>query len=361
MKKLEYKLIIDLLEKYIDNEKVINIDIFNNINFSKFHYICEINGITTIIGKVLMELKVFNNQIASETKMLSARIEFSQRMKLKTLSDILTKLNYNHIKYAIVKGVCLSYKVFKDIGIRPSTDIDILIPKKDVDKVKTILKSLGYLQGYINGANELEEYKNETKIFYELNTHSLAPFRKLENNNLYEIDINFLFHKEKNIAIDTYEFLEYLKNMRIYNIEFPVLDNTIAFLHLVLHHYRESTSLYYIYNNQDFNLLKACDIYYFAKTQVIDFDKLYFIIKKYNLVDQIAFMFSNINQIFPGFYDIILFENIEPFIKDNNLDEVKWTISLKERLQNDNRFKIIKNTLSYQQRKSLENNLKFVL
>ena len=360
MKKLEFQLIIDLLEKYVNDKKIINMNAFDNIDFSKLHFICEINHITPIVGKVLMELGVFN-QMVSEAKMLSARIEFSQRMKIKILSDIFIELNQNHIGNAIIKGIYLSCKVFKDIGIRPSSDIDILITKKDVSKIKTILKSLGFLQGFINEYNQLEEYKSETKIFYELNSHSLAPFRKLEKNNLYEIDINFLFHKEKEFGIETDEFLKYSKSMRMYNIEFPVLDDTIAFLHLALHHYRESTSLYYIYNNHDFDLLKACDIYYFAKTQTIDFDKLYFIIKKYNLIDQIAFLFSNVNRIFPDFHNIVFIENIKPFVRNNDLDEVKWPISLEERLQSDNRFKFIQDDLSYQQKKSLENNLNFVL
>lgn len=58
---------------------------------------------------------------------------------------ILAALNVAGLKAIGLKGVFLTQNFYNDLGVRPVTDIDILIHKEDIVKANEIFLSLGYL------------------------------------------------------------------------------------------------------------------------------------------------------------------------------------------------------------------------
>lgn len=62
------------------------------------------------------------------------------------------------VKTIILKGIFLAENIYKNIALRPMTDIDILIEKEDLARANDILKGLGYLlppqyDGFLNIAS----------------------------------------------------------------------------------------------------------------------------------------------------------------------------------------------------------------
>lgn len=63
------------------------------------------------------------------------------REEMKKLLEI---FNTEKIRTILLKGFFLAEKIYKNLALRPMTDIDILIKKEDFPKVNEILSSLGY-------------------------------------------------------------------------------------------------------------------------------------------------------------------------------------------------------------------------
>lgn len=57
---------------------------------------------------------------------------------------VLKAFHTEKIKIVILKGIFLAESIYKNITLRPMTDIDILLKKEDVLKASKILSSLGY-------------------------------------------------------------------------------------------------------------------------------------------------------------------------------------------------------------------------
>jgi hypothetical protein len=60
------------------------------------------------------------------------------------LSDVLAAFADAGIKVILLKGSHLALFVYQDIGVRPMTDIDILVKEEDLDKAEELLFRIGY-------------------------------------------------------------------------------------------------------------------------------------------------------------------------------------------------------------------------
>lgn len=60
------------------------------------------------------------------------------------LKGILRKLKESNIKVILLKGAFLAEKVYANIGLRPMTDMDLLIHQEDLEPAIALMKGLGY-------------------------------------------------------------------------------------------------------------------------------------------------------------------------------------------------------------------------
>jgi hypothetical protein len=63
---------------------------------------------------------------------------------LEELETILSRFNDAHIKSMIVKGPALAQGLYEDPGLRPFSDIDILVDHKDMESIANTMGELGY-------------------------------------------------------------------------------------------------------------------------------------------------------------------------------------------------------------------------
>ncbi|MBW1705893.1 MAG: nucleotidyltransferase family protein [Deltaproteobacteria bacterium] len=60
------------------------------------------------------------------------------------LREVLGRLNQNKIQVVLLQGIVLLQKVYKDVGLRPMTDIDLWVLEKNYPRLTDILMSSGY-------------------------------------------------------------------------------------------------------------------------------------------------------------------------------------------------------------------------
>src|SRR6056297_3395422 len=147
---LEARLIFLLVRDYISEaDQLIK---KSSINYKKVLNIAHSHKVLPLICKKLLHLPN-NSELSSEIKddankilLKAAAIHSHMRHELHVFSDLCSK---NNIDFLLIKGFAVDKS-----PLRQMNDIDVLIHKKDLDKVFTLLKSNGYT--YV-GSNILSE------------------------------------------------------------------------------------------------------------------------------------------------------------------------------------------------------------
>lgn len=64
--------------------------------------------------------------------------------QFKSLREIVLAFDKNEIRYLVLKGLLLSHRLYQDISVRQSKDIDIFIDINDLTKIDKVLRIAGY-------------------------------------------------------------------------------------------------------------------------------------------------------------------------------------------------------------------------
>jgi hypothetical protein len=68
------------------------------------------------------------------------------------LAEVLLRLNHQRVEAMVLKGAALAQVVYPDPGLRPFSDIDILVRRRDAETAHALLNGLGYRLNYWGGA-----------------------------------------------------------------------------------------------------------------------------------------------------------------------------------------------------------------
>ncbi len=194
--------------------------------------------------------------------------KFLSKMAVKERYKALTPFFENtDINYAVIKGAVLSLCAYNDPYLRVSGDIDILIDKKDSDKIKKELKALGFIQGRVTDRGIIP-FSREEILFQTSMTHQTAPYVKETGNRLcpyVNIDINTdIMWGESRKKTDMTVFLQYSTVIQINDFIVKKLLPEAEFISLCMHHYKDFNSLYLL-SKRGFCLGQYCDIYFYLK------------------------------------------------------------------------------------------------
>ena len=107
------------------------------------------------------------------------------------LQKVISLLNHAQIQVIVLKGASLIETVYKNIALRPMDDVDLLVERKDLFKIKSILYQAGYAkQDELNQEN-LEKFGGEIRLYKKeglfLDIHSnLSQYERF--GNIFRID-----------------------------------------------------------------------------------------------------------------------------------------------------------------------------
>lgn len=258
------------------------------------------------------------------------------------------------IRYAVVKGEVLSQQIYGVPDRRRSSDIDILIDKKNVKFLEEQLHKLGFDQK--SPVDDAEIRHN--RVLCMAYSHQIPSYHKDKFGFHLNVDVNYdIFWGEyegKRCSVD--EFLCDTLDMEIYGIKLKTLPIEKVFIHLILHHYKDMNSLYHLsnYNCIRTNMFK--DIYdlIISNREVLTVERVKELSEHYSVENYIYYMIYYTYRVFK---EVVLEEylkQLEHYSDDELIESYglaiqerkKWQISFEERINNDNLCKLVVNNMT---------------
>ncbi|CAN2039100.1 Nucleotidyltransferase family protein [Candidatus Magnetomoraceae bacterium gMMP-15] len=242
-------------------------------------------GIQPLLYKHLYEEKYICHVPDNIMSLLENNFRLQSIRSLKIyaqINQILDIMNSHNISVILLKGIFMAKWIYKDIALRPMSDIDILCKKEDVRIIKNLMTQIGYdqriyyhtdLHENVFGptAKHLPEFLHPTGYSVEVHLH-IFP----------KISYNFdLMQKIWKVAI-----LSELNDKRVYH-----LSPEDQVLHLFLHLYEH---LIISDTNIDIPLYWFCDIHEFIKQNInrIDWDRFLALLDSTGFGPQISSLFN---------------------------------------------------------------------
>ncbi|GBF75597.1 hypothetical protein PA598K_04015 [Paenibacillus sp. 598K] len=277
------------------------------------------------------------------------------------VTPILNAIYEEGIKVIPLKGGILNHTVYKDYGLRHSSDFDLLIEEKDSNQITKILISFGFVQSKSKPKNGIiNPASRKIKAFHKMWTHELVPFVKKTNHTLVdfvEIDIQFdIFSRAKNMRV-SFPIERLFKTAKPFEMfgaksKCYILNPEYNLIQLCSHVFQDNTMLQNIQHFKDHKVRDFVDIYEFVKMneETIDWDLLSLEIKGSKINEILYFCLYNSEQLFGGFVPIQFLEQIKPSessITDQyGLEEAEqyiWKKPFVQRIFDMSRYEEIKN------------------
>ena len=196
------------------------------------------------------------------------------------------------------------------------------------------------MQGvYDADQNQIVPFSRVEILKRRMNRGETAPFLRLTNIPEFpfmEVDINFSLGNipgEK----DTLLYAR-IDSRNIYNgkVLLSVTDESLFFLHLIMHQYKESNLFFMIERGKDLDLYKLADIYYLWTENAFDKESFKQLVEVYGLQQEVGAILGQVGRIF----DDKSLQNaakeygnfVPPVINYVNKKVYEWTVDEKARL-----------------------------
>ena len=281
----------------------------------------------------------------SEIKSLLSKL-FEQESYIQ-IKKILSVVN---LHYAIIKGEVLSKQAYGENGIRQSSDIDMLIPRRKIHEIENALGECGFYNSSLTRSD---------KIALLSASHQVAPWiKEIYPWGVIVLDLNFdIFWGEyEGKRIDIEEFLSDTIEMEVYGVKVKTLPPIKAMIQLVLHHYKDMNSIFLLATRKSIKYDMFKDVYYLLKNNLntIPLDKLYAMSAEYEIIPYVFYVLYYTGQVFD---DDIIKRNIEAFRTTEgeellncyglcDKERKEWKCDFKTRLEAENLYELIKDDLN---------------
>lgn len=318
--KKEYEVVIELSKlNQKDKSKLINLLDDKSINWIEvLGYLCYHRLAGVAYEQVnSINIRKFDFPVFFSTYMIHQSQKQRTIIQKKYISEITEKLNKANIQYVFLKGSILSNTLYP-IGARASNDIDILIEKKDLEKVTQILTDMELIQGKYDYRNNKIQKFEKLEIEQSIKTRGeTSPFLKIINEptaKTIDVDVNFSLDWTPNINEDTIKyFLSQRTLLKIDNdISIYSLRLEHMFIQLCIHLYKDSALLDIVKKRKVLDLYKFIDLYLFVQTyfENIDIELIYNDAKKFGFDKYIYFALIYVKEIFKDIDNIRNVKNL---------------------------------------------------
>ncbi|MDP2939669.1 MAG: nucleotidyltransferase family protein [Candidatus Omnitrophota bacterium] len=109
------------------------------------------------------------------------------------LHKVVLLLNQEGIEAIVLKGASLLETVYKNIGLRPMSDVDLLVKRKNLTKIRAVLQGAGYQKPDFLDQESLEKFGGEVYLYKEggvfLDIHTnLSQYERFQD--VFRIDLD---------------------------------------------------------------------------------------------------------------------------------------------------------------------------
>ncbi|MGA8261629.1 MAG: nucleotidyltransferase family protein [Arenicellales bacterium] len=112
----------------------------------------ELHGMAPYLYRQIMDAGAEIPDAADKAlKALTFRHTTAARIRTRALLEILQELSRHDIDVLVLKGAALAHLIYDPPGLRPMSDIDLLVAPKHLDAASRLLSELGYRGGLDSG------------------------------------------------------------------------------------------------------------------------------------------------------------------------------------------------------------------
>ncbi|MFE9287974.1 nucleotidyltransferase domain-containing protein [Streptomyces olivaceus] len=178
---------------------------------------------------------------------------------------VLARLQGEVPDVALRKGLYLAQHVYRDLGLRPMADMDLLMVRADTKRAVGILEDLGYQMGdTTSDSRRVIPLPREKMAFWRLHVNNLPPvFRLTSEPTVLEfiVDISVgLFLPGSEFSVPTEEVLTRAVPVALGSIDALAPAPEDLVMDLCAHLYKEATTLRYLHRLKHQRLIQYCDL-----------------------------------------------------------------------------------------------------
>lgn len=217
----EHQFLIQACNPFLHHEDKTELNILINqgLNWQHVIQLAKWHGISQILYKNLLNLEKFKDIPLKVIKILNDKyqiVRIRNTIMLKEIEKVYIAIAAAKIPIMPLKGIFLAPFVYEDVGMRPMSDIDLLINKSDLTETERILSSCGYylnkpeLYDYCINKHYHVQYANpKRKIIVEIHWNIFSPnhFNIFDSKDVYSIE---RFWKRSNTYTDNRTSIEQL-------------------------------------------------------------------------------------------------------------------------------------------------------
>lgn len=238
----------------------------STINWDMVYKKSTLLGVTPLLYRIikrqpaLTQFSGISEQFLQKIRMEYLRTSIVNDIRFKKLAELIEIFNKAGIEVILLKGSHLAQFVYKDIGVRPMSDIDILIKEKDIAKVEGLLLQMGYKYP------KLDEISYHSKGFsndalgqakliewYKANHTHLHPFTNPKGINCLEVYHRTIIPPSLPFKIEKEGLWERAAEMKINSTKVLTLSREDTLLHI-------SLDTFYTDDRYGCSLKAYCDI-----------------------------------------------------------------------------------------------------
>lgn len=177
---------------------------------------------------------------------------------------ILTRLTAAGIRPMARKGQYLSRVLYPEPGLRPMSDLDLMVRPEDVEPISAMLGELGYAQGRVApNLRTMRPLSRRDQVFWRMNASSQPPFVRLTSDEFVQafvVDLRQgVLEPASGRSVDVSEWFRraVLVDPRT-GMYTPCTEDFL--IDVCVHLHREATTLTAIEGRKDLWLLRFVDV-----------------------------------------------------------------------------------------------------
>lgn len=173
-----------------------------------------------LLPLIFRKIEHSNDSLLPVLKELYRKTWMKNHQFLKKSQEIITLCNEENIPTMLLKGIPLALVYYKDLGVRPMGDVDLLVPLTSVDRTVELLSKLGHAPELIE-----ERYRD-----YIHAMHCYDP-------NGWDVDLHwqvFFFQDKDSESIQT-DAMNRQEISLSDSIKTEVLNDSLQFFHVIIH------------------------------------------------------------------------------------------------------------------------------
>lgn len=110
--------------------------------------------------------------------------DVAMRLQLAAMETVLEELEGAGVPATVLKGADAATRYHSGRGLNLLADVDVLVVRSHIERSRSVLRDLGYVQGVLTGTGEIRSADEEQIRRVEQDHYELYPFVKVESESL---------------------------------------------------------------------------------------------------------------------------------------------------------------------------------